>query len=368
MQAWLSWLLKAGLDNMTGGFVIKVYAAVHKCQKTWELKALTTNFLTKFFIDEFRDDQKMGLGTFSRKVTKELHITVNRWKLARARKQALKIIHGDEDEQFSKLWDYGQELRTCNSGSTFLVSTHVVTNEQYPMGRKCLKSVYWSYDACKRGWLQGCRPIIFVDGCHMKTKYKGVLLTAVGIDPNDCIFPLAMGWVEVECTSAWEWFLTTLRDDLNIINTSPFTIMSDKQKGLINAVIKVWPDAEHRFCVRHIYQNFHEKHKGEVLKQDLWAIARSTNKQKWRANCQKMDEHSAAAFNWTDRLNPKTWMKAFFSEFPKCDIVLNNNSEVFNSYILDAREMAVLSMLENIFYKLMHRMQRKQREAIEKWT
>ena len=27
------WLLKAGLDNRTGGFVIKVYAAVHKCQK-----------------------------------------------------------------------------------------------------------------------------------------------------------------------------------------------------------------------------------------------------------------------------------------------------------------------------------------------
>ena len=80
------------------------------------------------------------------------------------------------------------------------------------------------------------------------------------------------------------------------------------------------------FCVRHIYQNFHENHKGEVLKQDLWAIARSTSKQKWRENCQKMDEHSAAAFNWTERLNPKTWVKAFFSEFPKCDIVLNNNS------------------------------------------
>ena len=28
----------------------------------------------------------------------------------------------------------------------------------------------------------------------------------------------------------------------------------------------------------------------------------------------------------------------------------------------------MLSMLENIFYKLMHRMQSKQREAIEKWT
>ena len=36
--------------------------------------------------------------------------------------------------------------------------------------------------------------------------------------------------VEVECTSSWEWFLTTLKEDLNITNTSPFTIMSDKQK------------------------------------------------------------------------------------------------------------------------------------------
>ena len=100
------------------------------------------------------------------------------------------------------------------------------------------------------------RPIIFIDGCHMKTRFKGVLLSDVGIDPNDCIFPIAMGWVEVECTGAWEWFLTTLRDDLNITNTAHFTIMSDKQKGLINAVEKVWPYAEHRFCVRHMYQNF----------------------------------------------------------------------------------------------------------------
>ena len=93
-----------------------------------------------------------------------------------------------------------------------------------------LANVYWSYDACKRGFLAGCRPIICIDGCHIKTRYKGCLLTAVGIDPNDCIYPIAFGLVEVECTSSWEWFLTTLKEDLNITNTSPFTIMSDKQK------------------------------------------------------------------------------------------------------------------------------------------
>jgi hypothetical protein len=88
----------------------------------------------------------------------------------------------------------------------------------------------WSYDACKRGFLAGCRPFICLDGCHIKTRYKGQLLTAVGIDPNDCIYPIAFGLVEVECTSSWEWFLTNLKDDLNITNTAPWTIMSDKQK------------------------------------------------------------------------------------------------------------------------------------------
>ena len=53
------WLLKASYDNRTGGFVIKAYNSEHVCQKKWKLKDLTAKFLCNFFIDEFRDDQKM---------------------------------------------------------------------------------------------------------------------------------------------------------------------------------------------------------------------------------------------------------------------------------------------------------------------
>ena len=54
---------------------------------------------------------------------------------------------------------------------------------------------------------------------------------AVGIDPNDCIYPIAMGVAEVECTSSWEWFLTTLRDDLNITNTSELEREAPQQEA-----------------------------------------------------------------------------------------------------------------------------------------
>ena len=81
--------------------------------------------------------------------------------------------------------------------------------------------------------------------------------------------------------------------------------MTNKQKGLDNAlkgnyfVLKIFlvtilfskflsnqhaicyctvlfPNAEHRHCVRHLHNNFKQKHPGEVLKQLMWNAARST--------------------------------------------------------------------------------------------
>jgi hypothetical protein len=139
--------------------------------------------------------------------------------LARARRIALKKVHGDEDEQYNHLWDYGEELRRSNHGTSFFLNT--VDNR--------FSTCYFSMDASKRGFLSACRPLICLNGCHIKTKAEGILLTAVGIDPNGCIYPIAMAVIEVECKDSWKWFLKTLKD-LGIINTCPWTIMTDKQK------------------------------------------------------------------------------------------------------------------------------------------
>jgi hypothetical protein len=69
-----------------------------------------------------------------------------------------------------------------------------------------------------------------LDGCHIKTKFGGQILTAADIDPNDCIYLIAIAVVEVESKATWKWFLQTLKEDLGIINTYPWTVMTDKQK------------------------------------------------------------------------------------------------------------------------------------------
>jgi len=78
---------------------------------------------------------------------------------------------------------------------------------------------------------------------------------------------------------------------------------------------------------------------------------------------QKMKEIDAAAHQWLEQMAPNTWVRPFFSTFPKCDVLLNNNCEVFNKYILEARELPILSMLERIKNQIMTRHYNKQKEA-----
>ncbi|KAM0847811.1 hypothetical protein ACQ4PT_054781 [Festuca glaucescens] len=353
------WKIIATKDSRYNAlFSVKTFNDVHDCERVWDVKEMTHPFLTDKFIEEFRINEKLSLKGFAEKVQIKYNMEPSRFKLARARLAALKKVHGDEVAQFSYLWDYGEELRRANPGTSYYLKS--VGNS--------FSCMYISLDAMKRGWLRGCRPIICLDGTHIKTKFGGQLLTAVGIDPNDCIYPIAMAIVEVECYSSWLWFLSTFKNDLNIVNTSPFTIMSDKQKGLIKAVLELFPDSEHRFCVRHLHQNMSQLHKGEVVKNHVWACARSTNVAKWTENMEKFKDECPEAHAWLEEMPPNTWCRALFSDFPKCDILLNNSCEVFNRWILEARELPVLSMLERIICQIMTRNYEKEKEGRETWT
>ncbi|KAK8659596.1 hypothetical protein V6N13_029795 [Hibiscus sabdariffa] len=130
----------------------------------------------------------------------------------------------------------------------------------------------------KDGFKVGCRPIIGLDGCHLKGYYQDHLLAAVGIDADDSIYPISFAVVESENQSSWCWFLELLATDLEIENSHGFTFMTYRQKGLMDVVPELFPYSAHRTCVRHLYSNAKTSGVfiGKALKDQLWKAARAT--------------------------------------------------------------------------------------------
>jgi len=63
---------------------------------------------------------------------------------------------------------------------------------------------------------------------------------------------------------------------LGINNSHGIVWISDKHKGLVDAVRELFPHSEHRFCIKHLHNNFKVQHKELMLKQILWAAAETT--------------------------------------------------------------------------------------------
>ncbi|KAG2614042.1 hypothetical protein PVAP13_4KG375802 [Panicum virgatum] len=68
--------------------------------------------------------------------------------------------------------------------------------------------------------------------------------------------------------------------------------------------------------------------------------------------------------SWFDCIEADTWSPLWFSDFAE-QLGYYNNCEVFNSYILEARDLPILSMLERIKCQLMTRHYNKQQEIGE---
>lgn len=68
------------------------------------------------------------------------------------------------------------------------------------------------------------------DGCFLKTLCGGHLLSAIGRDANNQMFPVSYDVVRSKNTDSWKWFIELLMKDLELGDGLGYTIISDQQK------------------------------------------------------------------------------------------------------------------------------------------
>ena len=114
--------------------------------------------------------------------------------------------------------------------------------------------------------LKYVRPIVSIDAAHLKSVWKGTLYIATVKSAMDEIFPFAFAiTADNENTAGWKFFLENLKESCPILCAihprircnyfSYFTFISDRDKGLIDAVSEIFPKNHHVHCTVHIARN-----------------------------------------------------------------------------------------------------------------
>ncbi|KAK8544859.1 hypothetical protein V6N13_003419 [Hibiscus sabdariffa] len=263
----------------------------------------------------------------------ELKVDLSRGTCSRAKRWALEEINGRVLYEFTRLFDYAYALRQANSTTNIELMVERPTPFETPKFRR----FYVGFTALREGFKKCCRPFLCLDGCFLKGKFKGEILTAVGRDGNDQIYPIAWAIVEVENRETWSWFLRNIISDLQLGDGDGFTLMTDQQKGLKEEIVELLPRVEHRVCARHLYANWRKENPGGDLKKEFWASCKSTTDADFEHHISKIEQLKATAKESLMKTDPKQWSKSCFSTRSDCDATDNNFAEAFNFAIIGAR-------------------------------
>ncbi|KAK3206900.1 hypothetical protein Dsin_020946 [Dipteronia sinensis] len=68
--------------------------------------------------------------------------------------------------------------------------------EKYGDAKPRFQRLYICLNALKKGWKEECRPLLGFDGCFTKGYHIGQLLTTIGVDPNNQMYPVVYALVE----------------------------------------------------------------------------------------------------------------------------------------------------------------------------
>ncbi|WVZ88213.1 hypothetical protein U9M48_034757 [Paspalum notatum var. saurae] len=242
-------------------------------------------------------------------------------------------------------------------------------------GPSILQRVFFCLGPCVRAF-QYCLPLLCIDGTFLTGKYKGTILTAIGVDGNNQVLPVAFAFVENENADSWYWFLERVKTNV-VSSRSNVCLISDRHSGILDAIEKLkhgngaspplWPDVHSRWCMRHLAANFYDHFKNKDL-QDLFKSLCSQNQQrKFNAIWKLLDEltvkHQTATSSasssartakpFSHVIQDKTkekWALLYDTNGRRYGIMTTNHAECYNMVMRSSRGLPLVGVVEFILY------------------
>nr|AAX92751.1 transposon protein, putative, mutator sub-class [Oryza sativa Japonica Group]ABA91495.1 transposon protein, putative, Mutator sub-class [Oryza sativa Japonica Group] len=191
--------------------------------------------------------------------------TISYAKAWRAKQKIIEMRFGTYEASYVNLPRLLGVIEERNPGSSYEVKKF--PSIEHP-GKSVLQRAFLALHACKMAFVN-CRPVLCIDGTFLTGKYRGQILTAIGVDGNNQVLPLAFAFVESENTDSWYWFLKLVK----------------------TKVVGMRPNS--RWCMRHMGANFFKQFKNKELMYMFKRLCNQNQEKKFNELWKRLDELTA---------------------------------------------------------------------------
>ncbi|KAL2932594.1 NAD kinase [Bienertia sinuspersici] len=343
-----SWRIHASKLADEHTWAIKSLRHAHNCDLNLVNNPMANcDWAASKLLDEIRENPDIKGKALNAALWRMHGITMATSTLYKMKAKALQIIQGGHDQSYSNLVAYCELLKQKNPGSIAFCTWKQL---QAPERALQFKSIFISFAAQFKGLITGCRGLVGVDGCHLKGNYGGILLSAVSLDGNNEIFPVAVAVVDSENKTSWSWFFHHLKNILTETGREDWTIMSDRQKGIDPSLDDVWPTVSRRYCARHLCKNFKKEYPGVLMHKLFWSVTNAYSLFTFKKAMEQVEKFAGlGAIKWLKEIGPlDRWTRWKFDPQLCSDENTNNFVESFNSTIGVDRTYPILTLLEGV--------------------
>ncbi|XP_059295683.1 uncharacterized protein LOC132049026 [Lycium ferocissimum] len=234
-------------------------------------------------------------------------------------------LRGEPTESYKKLPGYVYILDKTYPGSH--VRMHKSQQNEFLYLFVALKAFIKGFECC--------RPIVVVDGSHLKTTYNGNIL------------PLAYGVIDSENDKSWTWFFEQFKQAYE--NRDNMCVVSDRHESIIKAVSRVYPTVPHLACIWHLWKNVTKKYKSndEVLSPVFYALAKAYTQAEFDKLMEKIEKVDFRVKEYLEDAGREKWAR-LYSPVNRGWTMTSNIAECINGKLVAARELPVFDFLEEV--------------------
>ncbi|KAD3337817.1 hypothetical protein E3N88_33338 [Mikania micrantha] len=253
------WRIHASKLLTTQLVCVKTMRPVHNCQEVaskapFRAKRSWVGNLIKGKVKEY---PKIKLKDIAVELKSNYGIDLNYSQARRAKEYAREQLLGSYKDAYSELRFFCEKIMDTNPGSLASFST----KEDSSFNR-----LFVCFHALESGFLQGFRPLLFLDYTRLNSRYQGMLLTATAADGDDGAFPVAFAVVDEENDDNWHWFLTQLKAMVTPPGTpGQIAFVAGFQKGIRESLREiVGGECYHAYCLEYLAEKLNKDLKGHL--------------------------------------------------------------------------------------------------------